>query len=241
MWRAAALLVVLAVLAAHPAAGARDLQGLESSLPGGQAPASVQARGFWRGTTSAAASFGRKVVDAAAEEAGGALVGQVLESQSDGSSQGISPATLSSNFANNVAAMVAQGVGPAMQEALASQSSPTTADVLASLPSANQQPAASASAPDAIDLTLDSVVPKYLDQLYDLHFAKILQLATELRSADGVVDGQRVIAGLNSYLLVLQEQNYLALKEVLDFLAQDSQSSTQATTDSPTFGASGSP
>ncbi len=40
MWRAATLLAVLAVLAARPAAAARELHGLESSLPaGGHAPA----------------------------------------------------------------------------------------------------------------------------------------------------------------------------------------------------------
>ena len=42
-----ALLAVLALLAARPAAAARHLQGLDSSLPGEHPPAGVRPRGGW--------------------------------------------------------------------------------------------------------------------------------------------------------------------------------------------------
>lgn len=56
MWRAAALLALLAVLASRPAAAARELQDIESSLPGAGAPAAVQSRKIWGAMVKASKS-----------------------------------------------------------------------------------------------------------------------------------------------------------------------------------------
>lgn len=54
-----ALLAVLALLAARPAAAARDLQGLDSSLPGERPRPGVRPRGGW----AALSAFGKGTLE----------------------------------------------------------------------------------------------------------------------------------------------------------------------------------